>query len=322
MRYRLRKIRKPQIFVLLMVGSAALVMLPRQYTSPLRNLVHLVAYVPQLTATRTVQTVGGEMRDLAAPPVAADQHDKVVRENLTLSAENVALRGQVAELNATLQSLSGLRKRGLREGVLVPASVIALDAAGARETLCLGKGRLSNINRGDWVASHLFIQAGSNDGVQDQAAILAHEYLIGWVEEVCPITSRVVLLSDPVASRNMSVRVVPPRGTNRPEIWQDGKPVSFPLEGAGNGRMRMLDIYRDYVEKKQLVEGDWVFCQTSPRLPIPLVIGKIEQFEHVRTKPVYYRATVVPVIAPKSLEQVFVLDLSRKAAASGQRFRK
>lgn len=313
MAQRFRKIRKPQLFVIMMIATAIFVFMPRDYFTPLRNIVHLAAYLPQQASTSAVNAVGSQVKDLSAKAVPAEEHEKSKRENLSLNNENIALRQQVAELRTTVRSLGRLRERGLKEGVLVPASVIGRDAAGWRESILLSKGKLANIRNQDWVTTHLALGAGSDAGVNEQSAVLAHECLIGWVEEVMPLNARVMLLTDAVGNRGMNVRVIP-AVKDRPPLWENGRYVTFTLEGAGNGRMRMLDVFHDYVDKKQILEGDWVVCQPSPRLPASLVIGRIEKFERVKLKPVYYTAMVAPLFDSRSLEQVFVVDLSRPAA--------
>jgi cell shape-determining protein MreC len=312
MAYRHRKLTKPRIFALLMLLGGLMLMLPRGLFAPVRNATQLVAYLPQWGSQQVTHQLRTQLESIGAEPVAPEEHDKVVRENLALQNENVALRQKVAELRATVDALGRIRQLGFpATGALIPARVLGADASVGRESLLLGKGSTQQIKNQDWVTSRMAIGAGTQDGIMDRSAVLARESLIGWIEETSPITSRVVLLSDRLANRAMSVRIEPV-GEKRVPLVSNRKPIEFVLSGAGEGKMHMPDLPRDYIEQGYIRVGDRVTSNpTDPRLPMPLVIGRITHLEHNRKKPVYYDAVVEPLYDPRSINEVYVVDLSR-----------
>lgn len=300
------------MFGLLMLLAGLMLVLPRGLFAPVRNATQLVAYLPQWGSQTARHQARTRLESIGAESVSPDEHDKVVRENQALQNENIALRQKVAELKATVNALGRIRQLGFpATGSLVPARVLALDASVGRESLLLGKGSTQQIKNQDWVTSRIAIGAGSDDGIMDRSAVLARESLIGWVEETSPVMSRVVLLTDRIANRAMSVRIEPV-GEKRVPLVSNRKPIEFVLNGAGNGKMIMPDLPRDYVERGYIRVGDHVTSNpTDPRLPLPLVIGRITHLEHNRKKPVYYEATVEPLYDPRTLNEVYVVDLSR-----------
>jgi cell shape-determining protein MreC len=131
------------------------------------------------------------------------------------------------------------------------------------------------------------------------------------VEQAGAWTSRVVLLSDVLASRGTRVHVVP-ADPGRPGPRLDGRAVAFVLVGQGQGRMRVLDIAAGFVDSGQVAVGDWVTSSADdPKLCVPLVIGRITALRHNRQKPLYYDAVVCFPQDPKSLREVFVVGMTR-----------
>ena len=259
------------------------------------------------------QEIDDGIKRLRTEPVPTAEYDKVVGEKLAAETEAASLRQRVGELETTVQSLTRLHKRGFpTAGTLIPARVIATDAAG-RDSLLLGKADLKNVRSGDWVASRMMVQAGAQDGVHDQLAVIGNECLIGYVEQTGPLAARVVLLSDRAANKAMRVRIVP-RDRKRSALVAGGKYVNFALEGAGQGRMRIPDIPREYVDTGKIKAGDLITSDpNNPRLPLAMVLGEVKELTHVKDKPVFYQAIVTPLSDPKNLSQVFIVDLSASA---------
>lgn len=310
MRYRIRRIRKPQVFAFLMIAGAAALFLPRHYFGPVRNLVGLVAYVPQKAASGSIQAIENGVAALSSKSVPSEVHEEDQKVILALRNTIASLSQQKGLLEASLASVSSMRKYCPKEGMLIPARVLALDADGGREALLLGSGKLANLKNSAWVASRFLISAGRDDSINDQSAVLARECLIGWIEDATQVTARVVLLSDPVAKRSVSAVIQ----RNGKHLSEGGREVSFPLEGIGDGKMRLVDIFRDYVDRNRIAVGDEVLSQPTPQLPVPLVIGRIVKIESVRQKPVYCTAIVEPPFDPRKLEQVFVVDVPQSVA--------
>lgn len=314
MRYRrFRRITKPQFFGLLMVCSLVLMFLPRSPSLTGGNVTQLIA-LPQLAARVTTQKVADEIRGMTSEPVPAEKHAETLREKVALENEVASLRQQVLEQQSTINDLAHIRQRGFpNSGSLIPARVLAADAAAGRDSLLVGKGSMAKVKNGDWVASRLFVEAGHEDGVREQLAVLAHECLLGWVEQTSTLTSRVVLLSDPLTNKSARVRIVA-RDGKRPPLTAGGKYVDFSLSGDGRGMMKIRDIPRDYVDSGRIKVGDIVTSDpTDARLPMAMVVGKLEQLQRNKNKPVYYDAVVAPLYDPQNLSQVYIVDLSTPA---------
>ncbi len=320
MRYRQFRLSKRHTFGLLMAASALSLVLPKDFLQPARNLAQLIAPT-QWAARRTGQLLVEPIKKYRREPIPAEEHDKLLAQRQAQENENASLRQQLTERQATIDGLTLIRAMpGFpAHGALIPARVLGLDAAAARDSLLVGKGSMQNIKRDEWVASRLFVDAGSESGVRDQLNVLAREYLIGWVEQTGPFAARVVLLSDLQANKTLRVRVAP-RDVKRPALTAGGKEVKFVLEGAGRGRMRIPEISRDFVETGLLQAGDLVTSDPAdPRLPVAMVIGKISEVKHNQAKPVYYDATVMPLFEAGDLDQVFVVDVSPGADTDSNR---
>jgi cell shape-determining protein MreC len=302
---------RPVVFALLMVASFVTMMLPPESLSAVRNLTQPLAAL-QLLSFEASQELDRIKNHVIRRPVSAAQHDELVAERDALRRENVALHDQNAQLQATISELAGLRKQGFpAHGLLIPARVIALDAAPGRESLVAGKGDLQKVEQNDWVVSKMRVNAGSEEGVSEQSSVLARQCLIGWVDQVAPLTSRVVLLSDRLANRRRKVLIVPGNGREMPP---SENPDIFALEPLGGGKMIITDIPAAMVDSGRVGIGDLV---TSPpddsKLPLAVVIGPITDLKLNREKPVVYDAIVSHMVDPKSLSQVFIVDLSAPA---------
>jgi cell shape-determining protein MreC len=310
--HRFRRPSKPTVFKLLMLGAAVLMLLPTDLLAPLRNATQLLA-LPQLVARESGLQVTQRFRSIAASPVSPEQHELALREKAALENQNVSLHQQVTELQGLVEELAHTRRHGFPpQGVLIPARIIGLDAAAGRDSLIISKGRSRNVKMGDWVASRLFLEIGTGDGVREQLLVLAQECLIGWVEQVSPWASRVVLLTDVLANRAMPIRIA--SRENGLPLLADNLPVNFALRGAGHGKMVVSDIPREFVDAGQIRIDDLVVSDpANPDLPVSLVVGRITELSHNRKKPLYYDAVVVPPHDPKSLNRVLVVDMEGTA---------
>ncbi|UCD28062.1 MAG: hypothetical protein JSV03_13340 [Planctomycetota bacterium] len=305
---------KPTIFALLMIGSAILIVLRSDLLQPARNITPLIAFL-QHGARETTQKVAKKIEHLSSKQITADLHDKTMLEKQALENENASLRQTIAQLRATQQQLTHIHQTGFpKEGSLIPAKVIAWDAVPSQDSLLLDKGRFKKVKHRDWVASRLLIDAGTNEGIHNQSEVLARESLIGWVEYADLWLSRVVLLSDRQANKAMRVYIVPCS-----EGQQASTPTEIPyiLEGAGQGKMRIRDIPADEVQNNRVQMGDLVTSDPNdPKLPLAMVIGTITELKQKKSdnlKPLFYDAIVEHRYDPKTIGQVFIVDLSKTA---------
>jgi len=318
----LRHPTRSTVFAVLMAGSALVLLLPGDLLRPARHMTELIA-VPQWAVHQAARTAAQSVRAWSRPKASAEHIQRLVDEKNLLENENVALRDRIASLEQTVQELTLLRETGVAEqGTLIPAPVVATDAAPGRDTLLVGKGKLAGAKREDWVASRLLVRAGTSDGVRTGAAVLGRQCLLGWVEQTGPFTSRVVLLSDAYTHRLLRVRIAhltpspdDPR-TFQPRFVTLGDHVAeFVLRGAGGGRMIINDIPHDFMDAGVVAAGDLVLSDPrDPKLGQSLVVGKITEVRHNKDKPLLYDAFVEPRFDPKSLSQVLIVDRSRPAS--------
>lgn len=296
-----------------MTLSLVMLLLPHDLLSQARDLTQPLALV-QLAATQATHKVTDPFEDLGREEVDPGDHADLVSLQKALENENTVLREQIGRLNDTVRQLAGIRKQGFPpDGVLIPARVLAMDAAPGRESMTVGKGQVQDVEDHAWVLTHLHVEAGRQDGVIDHAAVLARQCLIGWVDHAAPLTSRVVLLSDPVASGPRRVHIAPrrkPEGRHPLLADEDGQAMPFVLEGAGGGRMRIRDIPATLVEDGTIRVGDLVTSDPNdPGLPLAMVIGELEQLELNRENPVHYDATARHMHNPRTLSRVFIAQL-------------
>ncbi len=311
---RFRKPSKPAIFAMLMGASALLILLPRDFVAPARDMTQLVA-LPQYGVSVAARKLSKSASALRGDPVPAAEHEKLLRAKQAVENENIALREQVGQLQNMISQLEGLRRRSNfpAESKLIPARIIGWDAAAGRDSMLLAKGRSSNVQNDEWVASHLAVQAGTSDGVQDDLRVLASESLIGWIDQTSPYVSRMVLLSDRYANRAWRVHVAAVgRDGKSPQFVLDHSELAeFALEGIGDGKMRM-HVDARFVNEGLIRVGDVVTSDgRDPKLPLAMVIGEIVQLERIKKQPLLYAAIVKHRCDPKDLGEVLIVDVPR-----------
>ena len=306
---------KRTVFGLLMAGSALILALPNDYLRrPAGEFVQLIAY-PQWAMQQATLKARQPIEALARQQMTADQQARLEEDNKGLENENVVLRQKIDTLNQTNSELTLLRENGFgNQGLLVPADVVAADATPREDSFVVSKGKARGVKDRDWVASRLFVQAGTSDGVDHDAAVLARQCLIGWVEQTASFTSRVVLLSDPAANRVTRVHIAhhDPQTRQPRQVLLDDRLAEFVLRGAGGGKMIIRDIKNDFVKAGVIAEGDLVLSDAhDPKLGQSLVIGEIEQLRHNKKEPLLYDAIVRYRFDPHALSQVLLVDRSR-----------
>jgi len=310
---------KRTVFVLLMAASAVMLAIPsRHLQRPASEMVQLIAY-PQWAVHQATLKATEPLRALARQQMTAEQQADLEEANKGLQNENAVLRQQIETLRQTVNELTMLRENGLpTDGVIISAEVIAGDAAPRQDSFLIGKGSAQGVRHQDWVASRLFVQAGEQDGVRADAAVLARQCLIGWVEQTASFTSRIVLLSDPEANRGMRVHIAHyDASTNQPRpVLLDGRLAEFVLRGADAGQMIIRDIKDDFIKVGVVGPGDLVLSDANdPKLGLSLVIGQIEELQHNRNQPLLYDAVVRHRFDPTTLSQVLIVDRSRSPNA-------
>ncbi len=312
---------KPVVFALLMAASFVTTMLPDESLGRLRDLTTPLA-LPQWLMHATSVEGRRAASILISRPIPAEQHHKLTAERDALANEVAVLRQQNSLLQATVAELAHVRKQGFpAHGTLIPARVLAMDASPDRQSVVVNKGGFQKVEQNDWVVTSLTVGAGSSEGVEPQSPVLGRQYLIGWVDQVSALTSRVVLLSDKPAGRARPRKVVisPSDAASRPS---EGEPQTLTIEPLGGGKMIITDIPKWMVEGGQVRVGDLVSsAPDDTRLPLAVVIGTIEELRLNRDQPICYDGIVHHMADPATLTQVLIVDLSPpepSAAGNGQ----
>jgi cell shape-determining protein MreC len=309
------RLPKPFVFGLLMAASFVTAMLPPETLAYMRGLAQPLGLPQWLAQTASHQTQRAAMT-LLSRRVPSEQFERLAAERDALQTEIATLRYWNGQLQSTVAELANVRKMGFpAHGTLIPARVLGMDAAPGRDSMSVGKGDMQKVEKNDWVISSLTVGAGTDQGVEPLTHVLGRQYLIGWVEQVAPLTSRVILLSDKLAgkSRPRKVLISPNDLSSRPA--EDETKV-FILEPFGGGRMIIRDIPRLLVETGQVRAGDLVTSvPDDTRLPIAVVIGPIEDLRPNRDNPVCFNAVVRHMVDPASLSEVLIVDLSQPAAS-------
>lgn len=300
---------KPTVFALLMIASAVAVLLPRDLLSRLRDLTLPLA-VAQMGVRKSTGLMAERVRATDGKAVSGQAHEQILRRMRARENEAAALRQQVAQLKTDNDALTGIRQLGFgTEWILVPARVASLDAAPGRHSLQLLTDPGHRVRSGDWVVTRTAENDQAAPAAGGETGALLSECLIGRIEQTSTFTSRVTLLADLVAERAMRVQIA----------GRDGRRIEFALQGRA-GRMHIFDIAKSLIENRDVCPGDLVTSAgDDPRLPAPLVVGRIAEIKLNRDKPLYYNAVVEPRPDPKRLGEVTIVHFSgaRGEAARG-----
>jgi cell shape-determining protein MreC len=290
-----------------MAASAICLLIPARITHPTKNPLQLLAalqWAVHDTAARTEESVRSHIR----PAVPGEEFDRVDREREALQNRLVAMDARVVELQEALAAVSAWRGRGLSSSVdLILARVVSDDAVAYRESLKIDRGTSDGVEAGDWVVSHGFLPSAAGGQVAG-AESLSNECLLGEVLDTTPLTSRVILLSDPARRPPARVRVV------RVEAGRvTGPQEDFVLYGAGQGRMTVSDVRASLCEAGRVRVGDLIVSSPGePKLPISMVIGEIDRIDRDARNPLLYRLSIKPRLDTRSIRQVYVVDTSAR----------
>jgi len=307
MAYRSRRRISGRRLLALLVGVSLIgLLLPTSVTGWFMNLVQVLVPL-QDAASRAADATGGALGGTGDIP--AEEHARVRRRADALRNAVVALSARVAALEDANRQLAGIRRRGLGDrGALVPARVVGQDLLGWRDSTLINSGTLRGVRRDAAVASRsVSLNVGDADGALPGMAVLAGEWLVGWVEHAGTHTARVKLLSDRTSRRPVT-------------IWrfEDGVAsmleAEFWLEGRGAGRMAVIDVDHRYVEQSEIRTGDLVLTlPDDPALPVPLVVGTITRIEPDPENTLLYVLTVDSE-KQRALRHVYVLNLNPRPA--------
>ncbi len=281
-------------------------MLPTRLTGKFLNFVQVILPFQDWT-TRSADAV----TDVVTPSdkgLSADEAQKIRRENAALKHRLASLSGDFEDLSNAYAHATQIRDRGLDQGRLIPARVVAGDAFAWRKSKLINSGTLSGVREDAAVTTHHFsLQMDETDVVREGYSVLCAETLVGFVDQVGTHSARVRLLSD----KATALRVLIARAAT-------GKfyPLSseFWLVGTGDHDMEIRDVSHNYVkstdDETNVRVGDYVFTsRDDPNLPASMTIGTISEIRQDPDNSLLYILKVVPAMNPGDIRQVFVVDL-------------
>lgn len=301
---------KSTYFAVLMGISVVGIFLSPRLSGWMRNLLQPLAPLQDASHRLLASTPGGAS-PLAATRYAPEQVEQLHRS--LLAWRNIA--GDLARANQRLHEQLALLQNlrmipTMRSCTLMPARVVARDAIHWRDSLLLQAGANRGVRQQDWVASRVFLDAGSEDGVLQDMSVLASEYLIGRIEFVGSFTSRVVLLSDPSSRERVRIG-----------RWVGGRlqvmPNYYDLHGLGHGQMVIPDVPAADLAASQgegdaplrIRPGDLVLSlEADARLPASLVIGRITRSEPHPEVRLVHNLYVEPMVQADELTSVLIVD--------------
>lgn len=288
-----------------MAASLIGLFIPGRLLRPAKNPLQLLAAM-QWAVHDQASAVEEAVRTHVRTAVSGEEFDRVDRERAALENRLVAMETQVAELQQALEAVSGWRGRGLPSTTrLIGARVVSADAIGWRESIQIDRGSSDGVAVGDWVVSHGFLPSAAGAD-KPGADLLLSECLLGQVAETAPLTSRVILLSDPYLRPPTRVRVA------RVEAGRlSGPEDGLVLYGAGGGTMTVPDVPASLCDAGKVRVGDLIVTtRGEARLPISMVIGRIERIDRNPKNPLLYHLSVRPRLDTSAIRQVYVVSMS------------
>jgi hypothetical protein len=304
-----------------MAASLVMIFIPPRFTEGLKGLAQLFAPF-QSPVYRTAQAAAAGMRNW------------VRSSDVTFAVDPVQIAALERQLVRVTEDNQFLRRensaiRGLRDYIppgvtIMPARVIAQDITARRDALLLSRGaglpgdNKPSVQPYDSVASrHLKINMGDVHGTQVDHLVIAREFLLGYIDQVAPWTSRVRLFSDPGSIWEVRIgRIAGTGGPNDPVRYAE---IDYPcsLYGDGGGRMLIKDVPVRYVDLKSdnlpgtMRIGDVVISPSARReMATPLVIGRITGFEEDLQKRLVVTVHVESPVPPDEIRDVFIIASS------------
>ncbi|GJM25587.1 MAG: hypothetical protein DHS20C16_20020 [Phycisphaerae bacterium] len=299
------------ILTVLILISVVGFMLPTRLTGKFLNFVQVILPFQDWT-TRTTDAVTDAVSS-SGEPLSPEEAEAIRRENAALKHRLASLSGDFADLSNAYANATQIRDRGLDQGRLIPARVVAGDAFAWRKSRLINAGTLSGVRDNSAVTTHHFsLQLDDTDAVREGYSVLCAEALVGFVEQVGTHSARVRMLTD----KATALRVLVARAAT-------GKfyPLSseFWLVGTGSDSMEIRDVSHTYVkstdDEMNIRVGDYVFTsRDDPNLPASMTIGTISEIQPDPDNSLLYILKVVPPMDHVDIRQVFVVDLGGSQA--------
>ncbi len=284
-------------WVLMGISALAAFVLPSRWTTPGRGLFQPLALLQWPTkwlAARGHSALGQEDSE----PVPTSRAQALQRENEQLRRQIIhqQLAWQETQLRlAELTRLTGqLPDSHIR---IVIAPVVGFDANPRRATLLIARGQQPQwVEVGQWVvaAGDLPTDSDFEPTLRD---LIYRGWAVGRVSEVHPQSARVQLTTDPAFRTPVRFAGLLADGTVQMA------PERCMLQGAGGQTMRISQATGDYYESGLRI----VMVPSSPELPTPLTLGRIERATRRDDSAQHFDLVVIPWAPLDQLTHVYVL---------------
>ena len=212
---------------------------------------------------------------------AAEKNRELRYELTRTQAELDSLRGVEAD-NVRLQRALNFHQASLHE--LIPCDVVSRNISGWWNTVRIGKG--------------------SRDGVRKNRAVISPDGLIGRTTEVTPLTSEVLLISDPAC--RISAKLA------RASVFGLVRGTGSTLSGEPKARMEFIN------KDIQINIGDEVvtsgLSSAAGQFPKGVHIGYVEKI-YRDTSGLFQYAEIIPRATVGLLDYVFVVAEARQEPA-------
>ncbi len=297
MRRQFKRKSRTRVLGPLLLVSLVTVVLPKPFTGALSSVIQIL--VPLQHTFSSLE--GGA--EAPAMRFSAQEVEQLERRLLAYENQFASLRIRIHELEEFNVELSGIRRRGLDGGRLIPARIVSSDSLPWRESRLIDRGTLAGLGPDHAVVSRLVLTSGEPDGVRDGMSILSAEVLVGEVVRANTHTANILLVSDREAQPRL-VRI------GRPSAGGfEALPAEFMMHGIGRGRMEIRGVSRNHIEQRAIRTGDVVLTSASDdRLPVAVMVGEIAEILPDDDNGVLYNLRVKPALDLDNLKRVYVVD--------------
>ncbi|MDB5029223.1 MAG: Cell shape-determining protein MreC [Candidatus Eremiobacteraeota bacterium] len=232
-------------------------------TSPLTVTVTSVSAYLQLAAATVVNGVRGAVDTIVRTPGLASENGRLRADNVALRTQNDELQERLARVPAARDLAAG--KYAHPNGIA--ATVIGYDPEAATHVITIDRG--------------------AKDGVHRDDGVVTGRGVVGRVVEVSPLSSKVLLVTDPTSKL--------------PAVVQHGRWWSIAV--GTSTRVKLQYVSQD----AKLKIGDRVVTGEGRSFNAGVLIGTIKQIEPVSAGALDQTAIVQPAADLTGLSRVLVL---------------
>ena len=281
------------------VVAVGLVIMPKSATDWVRvRAAPVFSPLQNLAEGLTLDLAGAKVRarEGAASDREADLRSQLDSRESALAEAAATLAWYDEQLRNIARIRKGLDNQPCR---LIPARMLAPEVSGGRAGGRLTQGANAGVRkRGAVITSR--IDRGVREAIQRGEPVLSAAGLIGFVDEVGPLTSTVRLITDPDPRSTVMVQII----TRRDGQWRAGP------EGIARGTEDGAAVAVTKVQRSADVEpGDFVVTSPSPEASLPpyLIVGKVVRAD-LKPAALEYEIVVEPRFGPGDCPEVYVVS--------------